>query len=170
MSLSRLVGQLSRAQQYMAWLAVPESFSRGSWSPSPLFSHLQLPWQDHLTFTVSREERRLSHQRWCSVLNVWVLVPKCVWAVLHLPSHTLKWLYRVQFLVPHEQLTGYTSRNFFLPCEISSSHGGRYKAHNLLGCTAMFLIECRPTFQRYVLPPSSGQWVSLERKDNSTPC
>jgi hypothetical protein len=91
MSLSRLVGQLSRAQQYMARLAVPESFSRGSWSPSPLFSHLQLPWQDHLTFTVSREERRLSHQRWCSVLNVWVLVPKCVWAVLHLPSHTLKW-------------------------------------------------------------------------------
>jgi hypothetical protein len=32
-------------------------------------------------------------------------------------------------------------------CEISSSHGGEYKAQNLLGCTAVFLIECRPTFQ-----------------------
>jgi hypothetical protein len=25
------------------------------------------------------------------------------------------------------------------------------EAQNLLGCTAVFLIECRPTFQRYVL-------------------
>jgi hypothetical protein len=39
--------------------------------------------------------------------------------------------------------------------EISSSHGGEYEAQNLLGCTAVFLIECRPTFQRYVLPTSS---------------
>jgi hypothetical protein len=38
--------------------------------------------------------------------------------------------------------------------EISSSHGGEYEAQNLLGCTAVFLIECRPTFQRCVLPPS----------------
>jgi hypothetical protein len=37
--------------------------------------------------------------------------------------------------------------------EISSSHGGEYEARNVLGCTAVFLIECRPTFQRYVLPP-----------------
>jgi hypothetical protein len=29
-------------------------------------------------------------------------------------------------------------------CEISSSHGGEYEAQNLLGCTAVFLIECRP--------------------------
>jgi hypothetical protein len=42
-------------------------------------------------------------------------------------------------------------------CEISSSHGGEYEALNLLGCTAVFLIECRPTFQRCVLPPSPGQ-------------
>jgi hypothetical protein len=28
--------------------------------------------------------------------------------------------------------------------EISSSHCGEYEAKNLLGCTAMFLIECRP--------------------------
>jgi hypothetical protein len=39
-------------------------------------------------------------------------------------------------------------------CEISSSHGGEYEAQNLLGCTAVFLIECRLTFQRYVLSPS----------------
>jgi hypothetical protein len=29
--------------------------------------------------------------------------------------------------------------------EISSSHGGKYEAQNLLGCTAVFLIECQPT-------------------------
>jgi hypothetical protein len=33
------------------------------------------------------------------------------------------------------------------------------RSQNLLGCTAGFLIECRPTFQRYVLPPSSERWV-----------
>jgi hypothetical protein len=27
--------------------------------------------------------------------------------------------------------------------EISSSHGGKYEAQNLLGCTAVFLTECR---------------------------
>jgi hypothetical protein len=32
-----------------------------------------------------------------------------------------------------------------------------HEAPNLLGCTAVFLIECRSTFQRYVLPPSSGR-------------
>jgi hypothetical protein len=26
--------------------------------------------------------------------------------------------------------------------EISSSHGGEYEVQNLLGCIAMFLIEC----------------------------
>jgi hypothetical protein len=37
------------------------------------------------------------------------------------------------------------------------AQGDRYFVpQNLLGCTAMFLIECRPTFQRHVLPPSSG--------------
>jgi hypothetical protein len=34
--------------------------------------------------------------------------------------------------------------------EISSSHGGEYEAQNLLGCTTVFLTECRRTFQRYV--------------------
>jgi hypothetical protein len=32
-----------------------------------------------------------------------------------------------------------------------------YEAQNLLECTVVFLIECRPTFQRYVLTPSSGR-------------
>jgi hypothetical protein len=40
-----------------------------------------------------------------------------------------------------------------MKCQISSSHGGENEAQNLLGCTAVFLIECRSTFQRYVLPP-----------------
>jgi hypothetical protein len=26
--------------------------------------------------------------------------------------------------------------------EISSSHGGEYEAQNILGCTAVFVIEC----------------------------
>jgi hypothetical protein len=30
------------------------------------------------------------------------------------------------------------------------------EAQNFLGCTAVFLIRCRPTIQRCVLPPSSG--------------
>jgi hypothetical protein len=41
--------------------------------------------------------------------------------------------------------------------EISSSHGGEYEAQNHLRCTAVFLIECRRTFQSCVLPPSSGR-------------
>jgi hypothetical protein len=34
------------------------------------------------------------------------------------------------------------------------------RAQSLLGCTAVLLNGCRPTFQRCVLPPSSGRWVS----------
>jgi hypothetical protein len=30
-------------------------------------------------------------------------------------------------------------------CDISSSHGGEYEAQNLLGCIAVFLIECKRT-------------------------
>jgi hypothetical protein len=41
--------------------------------------------------------------------------------------------------------------------EISSSHSGENEAQNLLGCTAVFFIECRQTFHRYVLSPSSGR-------------
>jgi hypothetical protein len=36
--------------------------------------------------------------------------------------------------------------NILSSCEISSSHGGEYEeTQNLLGGTAVFLIECRPT-------------------------
>jgi hypothetical protein len=45
-------------------------------------------------------------------------------------------------------------------CEISGSHGGEYEVQSLLGCTAVFSNRCRPTFQRCVLSPSSGRWVS----------
>jgi hypothetical protein len=34
------------------------------------------------------------------------------------------------------------------------------EARDLLGCTAVFLIECRLTSQRYMLPPSSGQFYT----------
>jgi hypothetical protein len=52
-------------------------------------------------------------------------------------------------------------------CEISSSHSGEYEAQNLLGCTAVFLIECRPTFQRYALPPSP-EWSHRPDDSGST--
>jgi hypothetical protein len=43
--------------------------------------------------------------------------------------------------------------------EISSSQGGEYEVQNcLLGCTAVYSNR-RPTFQRYVLPPSSGMRI-----------
>jgi hypothetical protein len=41
---------------------------------------------------------------------------------------------------------------------IKQEEKAEYEAQNLLGCTAMFLIECRLMFQRYVLPPSSPSW------------
>jgi hypothetical protein len=40
----------------------------------------------------------------------------------------------------------------------------KFEAQSLLGCIAVFLIGCRPTFKRCVLPPTSGRWVSLARK------
>jgi hypothetical protein len=46
-------------------------------------------------------------------------------------------------------------RNCNEVCDISSSPGGEYEAQNLLGCTAVFLTDCRPTFPRSVLPPPS---------------
>jgi hypothetical protein len=49
-------------------------------------------------------------------------------------------------------------------CEILSSHGVEYEAQNLLRCTAVFFIEYRPTFQRYVLPPSPRYETSVNIK------
>jgi hypothetical protein len=44
-----------------------------------------------------------------------------------------------------------------LPCYAQSLLSFRNyasgEAENILECTAVFLIECRPTFQRYILPP-----------------
>jgi hypothetical protein len=52
--------------------------------------------------------------------------------------------------------------------EISSSDGGEYDVHNcLLGCTAV-QNDSRPTFQRCVLPPTSGMTaVAYIPEDNS---
>jgi hypothetical protein len=52
--------------------------------------------------------------------------------------------------------------NYYGLCEISSYHGGEYEAQNLLGCTAVFLFESRPTSQRYALPPSSGKLTDFQ--------
>jgi hypothetical protein len=40
--------------------------------------------------------------------------------------------------------------------------GNNIVIQNLLGCTAVFLIKCRPTLQRYVLPPLSGRSVNIQ--------
>jgi hypothetical protein len=50
-----------------------------------------------------------------------------------------------------------TSDNIVGVCNHDSCSLSKDEAQNLLGCTAVFLTECRPTFQRYVLPPSSGR-------------
>jgi hypothetical protein len=48
------------------------------------------------------------------------------------------------------------ARCSLVECEVPSSHGGEYEAQNLLGCTAVFLIVCWPTFQSYVRPDDGG--------------
>jgi hypothetical protein len=63
----------------------------------------------------------------------------------------------VRFYIPHLSSSHLVHREVCEYCELSSSHGGECVAQNRMGCTAVFLIECRPTFQRYVLPPSSGR-------------
>jgi hypothetical protein len=52
-------------------------------------------------------------------------------------------------------------------CEISRSHGGEYEAQNLLRCTTVLLIGCRPTFQRCMLPPSSLIALMIEAECTS---
>jgi hypothetical protein len=52
-------------------------------------------------------------------------------------------------------------KNIFKRCEISSSHGSEYEVQNcLLGCTAV-------TFQRCVLPPSSGMMEAARTSETS---
>jgi hypothetical protein len=45
---------------------------------------------------------------------------------------------------------------------ISGSHGGKYEAGCLLGCCAVLSGRSSPTFQRCLLPQSSGRWWSPE--------
>jgi hypothetical protein len=53
-------------------------------------------------------------------------------------------------------------------CEISSSHGGEYEVKIcLLGCTAV-QNNCRPTFQRYVLPPLQGALMMEAARNSET--
>jgi hypothetical protein len=52
-------------------------------------------------------------------------------------------------------------QNKYQLCEISSSRGGEYEAQNLLGCTAVFLIECRPTFQICVMEAARTSETSV---------
>jgi hypothetical protein len=66
---------------------------------------------------------------------------------LRFPGTDLKFLYSKNIL----QVEDHNRQT--VSSEISSSHGSEYEAQYLLGCTAMFLIECRQTFQKYVLPP-----------------
>jgi hypothetical protein len=47
----------------------------------------------------------------------------------------------------------------FSPGTIWGSHGGDYEDGCLLGCSAVWTGVSLPTFQRSVLPPSSGRWV-----------
>jgi hypothetical protein len=47
-------------------------------------------------------------------------------------------------------------------CEISSSHGGEYEAQNLLGCTAMFLIDCRPMMMMMEAANTSETSVDIQ--------
>jgi hypothetical protein len=53
-------------------------------------------------------------------------------------------------------------------CEISRSYGGEYEDNNFLGCSVLYSRCSRPTFQSFVMPPSSGRstaqslgWVGL---------
>jgi hypothetical protein len=78
-------------------------------------------------------------------------------------------------LILHNTLWNFSNKNYsylhkdilntcLIRCEISSSHGSEYDVQNcLLGCTSVY-NNCRPTFQRCVLPPSSGQYAPLKRR------
>jgi hypothetical protein len=50
-----------------------------------------------------------------------------------------------------------TDNRFQLWILVNTLRNEENEAQNLLGCTAVLLIEYRPTFQMYVLPPSSGR-------------
>jgi hypothetical protein len=49
-------------------------------------------------------------------------------------------------------------------CEISGSDGDEYEDDNFVACGAVYYRGNRPMFQRCILPPSSGRWISRSRK------
>jgi hypothetical protein len=54
-------------------------------------------------------------------------------------------------------------------CEISSSHGGEYEAQNLLGCTAVFLIETSVDnyLTRHYIPEDNSERLTTVSHKNS---
>jgi hypothetical protein len=52
--------------------------------------------------------------------------------------------------------------------DISDSHDGEYEDHCLLGCCAVYSGRSLSTFQRYLLPPSSGRLTALMMEAAST--
>jgi hypothetical protein len=54
----------------------------------------------------------------------------------------------------------------FILGEISGSHGGRCEDGCLLGCCAPYSGRCLPTFQRCLLPLSSGPPALTTRRSN----
>jgi hypothetical protein len=98
---------------------------------------------------------------YCRVLN-WISTNYVRFQVLTAASMTLRIFWDV---LPCSKL------NVDQLCEISSSHGGQYEAQNLLGCTAVFLIECRPTMwdckfsrRRVWSSESSGMYIQLRTR------
>jgi hypothetical protein len=45
---------------------------------------------------------------------------------------------------------------YSLPSEISAAHSGEYEDDSFLGCFNVQSCLSTPTFQKYVVPPSSG--------------
>jgi hypothetical protein len=88
-------------------------------------------------------------------------------------TRTLKSLLSGQHLRLHSPYTGVPGFDFWLGGQLSSfrflvlslqTNAGIvtkvfHEVQSLLGCTVMFTNRCRPTFQRCVLPPSSGRCV-----------
>jgi hypothetical protein len=57
--------------------------------------------------------------------------------------------------------TDFANCKFSLCSEISGSQGGEYEDGCLMGCCAVKSGRSLPTFQRCLMPPSSGRWWRL---------
>jgi hypothetical protein len=58
--------------------------------------------------------------------------------------------------------------NLIPVCRIWGSHAGEYEDGCVLGCSAVKSGRSLPTFQRSLLPPSSGRWVSRHTRGHSS--